>query len=163
MNEPLVRDMSRLKILRCFALLVLVPAFVALSDSPNKEVHTATEIRLLDPGWWPTKGTPARDEYVGSVACAKCHADKAETQKNSAMAHALVSASAAVPQQVSHGPLGFRISGYSYDVAQTANGPSYSVSNGSQSLSVPLKWAFGNGEFGQTYMFEQNGFFYESR
>jgi len=155
--------MSRLKIFRCVALLVLVSALVAQSDSPNKEVHTATEIRLLDPGWWPTKGTPARDEYVGSDACAKCHAERAQTQKNSAMAHALVSASAAVPQQVSQGPLGFRIGAYSYEVTQAANGPSYSVNNGSQSLSVPLKWAFGNGEFGQTYMFEQNGFFYESR
>jgi len=78
------------------------------------------------------------------------------------MAHALIAASSALTQ-IPHGPLGFRIGSYSYDVAQTAKGTLYSVSNGTQSISVPLTWAFGNAEFGQTYMFEHNGTFYESR
>jgi hypothetical protein len=156
--------MSRLNlIIVCVAVLVLAPVHSQLSGSQSKDVHTATEIRLMDPGWWPTKGAAARDEYVGSAACAQCHADKAESQKNTAMAHALMTADSAVPNHVLHGPLEFRVGSYNYQVAQTATGAVYSVSNGSHSVSVPLSWAFGNTEFGQTYMFEQNGSFYESR
>src|SRR5205823_4959617 len=154
---------SRLKLFRRTALLVLAPTLIAQSNSPGKGVHTATEIRVMDPGWWPTKGTAGRDEYVGSAACAQCHADKVESQKSTPMARALVRASDALVEQVSHGPLGFGVGIYQYKVAQTAKGPTYSVTNGSQTASVPLSWAFGHGEFGQTYMYEQNGSFYESR
>jgi hypothetical protein len=31
------------------------------------------EERLRRPGWWPTKGTAAREEYVGPTVCARCH------------------------------------------------------------------------------------------
>jgi hypothetical protein len=146
-------------------VLVFVFVLAAQSGSQSKTAHTATEIRLMDPGWWPTKGTAARDQYVGPAGCAGCHAEQVETQKNTPMAHALtlVTANSAVPSHVLHGPLGFRVGSYNYEVAQTSAGAVYSVSNGTQSLSVPLNWAFGNAEFGQTYLFEQNGNFYESR
>jgi hypothetical protein len=37
------------------------------------------------------------------------------------------------------------------------------VSDGANSLSQPLQWAFGNGEVGQTYVFKRDAKFYESR
>ncbi len=150
-------------IILCVVVLVFAPVHSQLSGSQSKDTHTATEIRLMDPGWWPTKGTPARDEYAGSAACAQCHADKAGSQKNTAMAHALIRADSVIPDHVAHGPLEFHVGSYNYEVAQKDSKPVYSVSNGTQSLSVPLSWAFGNAEFGQTYMYEQNGSFYESR
>lgn len=155
--------MSRLVPIFCFGALTLAYAFAAQSSSKNKQVQTATEIRLMQPGWWPTKGTATRDEYVGSATCAKCHSDKAENQKTTPMAHALTAAKSAVANQTLRGPLGFHVGPYNYEVAQTAEGALYSVSNGARSLSVPLLWSFGSGEFGQTYMFQQNGSFYESR
>jgi hypothetical protein len=155
--------MSRLNLIVCVAVLVFAPIRSALSGSQSKDAHTATDIRLMDPGWWPTKGTAARDEYAGSAACAMCHAEKAESQNNTAMAHALMTANAAVSNHLLHGQLEFRIGSYNYEVAQTGPGVVYSVSNGTQSVSVPLNWAFGDAEFGQTYMFEQNGSLYESR
>ena len=59
------------------------------ASSKSHEVSTATEIRVIDPGWWPTKGTPARDQYVGSETCGRCHQHIVETQKNTPMAHAV--------------------------------------------------------------------------
>src|ERR1700686_4754319 len=73
-------------------ILVAPRAFVISAESAsskNKEISTATEIRVIDPGWWPTKGTPARDQYVGSDTCARCHQNIVETQKNTPMAHAV--------------------------------------------------------------------------
>src|ERR1700736_387461 len=134
--------MSRLNLIVCMAVLAFASIHATPSDSQSKDVHTATDIRLMDSGWWPTKGTAARDEYVGSAACAMCHADKAESQKNTAMAHALMTANSAVPNHVLHGPLDFRIGSYNYEVAQTAPGAVYSVRDGSQLVSVPLTWAF---------------------
>ncbi len=37
------------------------------------------------------------------------------------------------------------------------------VTGSGQKLTVPLLWAFGRGKAGQTYVFERDGVFYESR
>ena len=37
------------------------------------------------------------------------------------------------------------------------------VSDGAQQLSAPLAWAFGRGNVGQSYLFERDGRFHESR
>ena len=39
----------------------------------------------------------------------------------------------------------------------------YSVTDGVRTVTVPIGWAFGLGQAGQTYVFEQEGRFYESR
>ena len=39
----------------------------------------------------------------------------------------------------------------------------YSASDGRHTLSVPIPWAFGLGGAGQTYVFERDGIYYESR
>src|SRR5437667_12262168 len=46
----------------------------------------STEERLRKAGWWPTKGTFQRDQFVGSDTCARCHPALARTQRVSAMA-----------------------------------------------------------------------------
>jgi hypothetical protein len=39
----------------------------------------------------------------------------------------------------------------------------YSASDGQHTLSVPIQWSFGLGDAGQTYVFERDGIYYESR
>src|SRR5262249_30316512 len=58
-------------------------------------VPLATQDRLRNPGWWPTKGTAARSEYRGSAACRECHATKAATQLHTPMALAATHAGSA--------------------------------------------------------------------
>lgn len=122
----------------------------------------ATEDRVREPGWWPTKGTPALEEFAGSLACAECHGTKAATQKTTPMAHASIRAQNA-PILRTHETLGFRLDPYVYWLLRKEDGTTYSVSDGTKAISAPLAWAFGFGVRGQTYVFERDGAFYESR
>jgi len=151
------------------ALLLVIAlrpgAFVvsAQSDSnKSRQLSTATEIRLIDPGWWPTKGTFLRDQYVGSHACGRCHQDIAATQTNTPMAHAVKPATADAFTNMPRS-MNFRTGSYDYSVSQTATGAEYSTTNGQQSASSALSWVFGDRQFGDTFLYQQNGIYFESR
>ena len=62
----------------------------------------------------------------------------------------------------SHDRLETQIGPYHYEIVRTPEGSAYSASDGAKSVSVPLAWAFGIGEVGQTYVYEQDGKWYES-
>lgn len=125
-------------------------------------VSLTTHDRIQAPGWWPTKGVPARNEYRGPAACATCHADKVRTQSSTPMASAATpAADAELLRQ--HGQLEFISGAYNFQISAAADGPVYSVSEGTNSLRQALAWAFGAGEVGQTYVFQRDARFYESR
>jgi hypothetical protein len=125
-------------------------------------VPLATKDRLRNPGWWPTKGAAARSEYRGSVACRECHAMKAATQPDTPMALAATPAGSASLLR-KHDQLVFHSGAYEFQISARGDGPIYSVSDGKNSLQQALAWAFGTGEVGQTYVFQREGNFYESR
>jgi hypothetical protein len=52
---------------------------------------------------------------------------------------------------------------YHFEISAAAGGSVYSVNDGTHSISQPLQWAFGTGEVGQTYVYQNAGVFYESR
>lgn len=131
-------------------------------ERPADEVPAATEMRLLEPGWWPTKGTAAREEYAGSAACARCHADKSEGYAATPMAHAVSRVTSEKLPELARGPLHFTIGAYHYELAQPPASLSYSVSDGTRSLSQSIQWVFGVGEIGRTYVYQQGADFYES-
>ncbi len=123
----------------------------------------STADHLHAPGWWPTKGSEPRQHYVGSAACAGCHAHTVQSQKTTQMANASARATpAAFAQSGITGPLTFTVGDYRYEVSQNADSSVYSASDGTHSISTPLGWVFGNGHFGFTYVYEQKGTFYES-
>ncbi len=161
------RSISKVRVCVWVAVVLLAAALagqvIATKLPAKKENHTATELRLASSGWWPTKGSDPRDEYVDSAACARCHSDKANTFKNTPMAHALAPVGPGTLSEVSAGPVRFQIGAYRFELAQNSNGAVYSASNGMQSVSVPVGWVVGNGEFGRTYLYLENGAFYESR
>jgi hypothetical protein len=126
------------------------------------ETQLATEDRVQSSGWWPTKGTPARVEYTGPTACARCHAEKAATQLTTPMAHSIVRAADSEILR-RHDRVTFSVGHYLYQIVRSEGVSIYSVTDGLRSTSAPLAWAFGLGDVGQTYVFEQNGKFYESR
>lgn len=122
----------------------------------------STEDHLAEPGWWPSKGSRAADNYVGSATCAKCHKTKAADQKTTPMARTLMRAEDAGTLH-SHSQLIFRNDKYLYKITTNTGTPEYSVTDGSRTLSAPLMWAFGTGEVGQSYLFQKNGNYFESR
>jgi len=123
-----------------------------------------TEARVQSPGWWPTKGDASRDSYVGTATCARCHASKAATQQKHAMAHAAVrAADSEILRQ--HDSLSFRLGPYREEIVTKGDKSVLTVTTGegTPSLSTDLLWAFGVGHMGQTYVYEKNGSYYESR
>jgi len=132
------------------------------SQAISEATPMATEDRVELPGWWPTKGTPGREEFIGPAACSHCHADKAASQQATPMAHASMEAANSDVLR-SHEKLSFQVGQYHYQIARTENGSMYSVGDGADSASAALTWAFGIGEVGQTYVYQRNGALYESR
>ena len=62
-----------------------------------------------------------------------------------------------------HPDLTFQDGPYSYRIERQSDASKYTVSDGKQTITVPLGWAFGLGRAGQTYVFEKDGNLYESR
>ena len=121
----------------------------------------ATEDRVKGSGWWPTKSVPSRADYVGPAACGECHTSQAETQPATPMAHALVTA---MPEILgARSQARFQTGPYTYEVSRQESGATYSIRDPARALAVPLRWVFGLGKIGQTYVLERNGEFYESR
>ena len=146
-------------------VLLLILAFLVSAESgssKNQPVSIATEIRVIDPGWWPTKGTAARDQYVGSETCGRCHQDRFETHRTTPMARAV---KAATPDALTTFPqsMRFHTGAYDYLVSQTASGAEYSTTNGQQAATAKVAWIFGDRQFGDTFLYEQNGIYFESR
>ena len=125
-------------------------------------VETATQDRLDDPGWWPTKGDYPRSSFAGDATCERCHAGLFRTQITTPMANAARLAKDS--HLLNERPLlSFENGPYSYRLTSTRTSIEMSVTNGRERESTPLTWAFGSGELGQTYVYEQDGRWFESR
>jgi Cytochrome c554 and c-prime len=94
--------------------------------------------------------------------CAPCHREQAAHFQATPMARALEPAAACEILQ-KHPKLTFREGAYASNITREGDRSILTVTGGQQTLSVPLLWAFGRGQAGQTYVFERNGAFYESR
>jgi Cytochrome c554 and c-prime len=129
-------------------------------SAKSNDLSKPTEARLKASGWWPTKGDRSRDEYVGAAECANCHSSVATSFRGSAMAHA----AARAPDSDSlreHENLAFQIGRYSYRISNSGGKNILRISRGSSSHSANLLWAFGMGRMAQTYVYEENGNFFE--
>jgi Cytochrome c554 and c-prime len=104
----------------------------------------------------------ADGSYAGNQACAACHRDESSHHRGTAMAHALepVATCEILKQRPK---LKFQEAGYSSEIARQGDRSVLTVTGGGGTLTVPLLWAFGLGRAGQTYVFEREGAFYESR
>jgi hypothetical protein len=92
------------------------------------------------------------------VTCATCHLGVTTSYAHAPMRHAL-EAPGANPTLDAHPDLAVQIGRYSYRV-QTRKGQStYSVSDGKDSITIPLRWIFG--QHSQTWVLEKDGHFYE--
>jgi hypothetical protein len=96
------------------------------------------------------------------TACLTCHPAQAKPQPATSMAHALemVSECGILKE---HPILTFQNVRYTYRIERKGNESVYSVSDGQTTFTVQLRWAFGLGFAGQTYVYEKNGELYQSR
>jgi hypothetical protein len=133
------------------------------ADQPPSSQQLSTEEHLRRPGWWPTRGTANRDDYVGPAVCARCHSALVASQSKHNMARTLTRAA---DSEVLHAAIGsiFQLHSFQYKITEDTDGTvSASVSNGAQSATDILVWAFGSGAVGQSLLFQRRGAYYETR
>ena len=99
---------------------------------------------------------------AATFTCAICHKTEALSQPTTSMAHALeLVEDCAILRQ--HPRMTFQFGRYSYSITRQGNQSIYSVTDGTDTITVPVGWALGLGSAGQTYVFERGGIYYESR
>ena len=59
--------------------------------------------------------------------------------------------------------MSFRSGEYTVTLTKVREGLQMTASDGRESLTLPVRWVFGQGYSGQTFLLEQDGKFYESR
>jgi hypothetical protein len=111
--------------------------------------------------WRPTHEL-AGIRYVGSAACAQCHTTQSAKRLANPMSRALTAVEncevlKANPQ------LNFRNGNYGYQIVREGAKSIYTISDGTKAISEPILFCFGQGQAGQTYIFQHQGVFYESR
>jgi Zn finger protein HypA/HybF involved in hydrogenase expression len=97
---------------------------------------------------------------AAGATCATCHEKEARTQPETPMAHAMLSP-AADPVFLKHPRLTFAQGAYTWRVEPSGSDVTYTVTDGTDSLALPVHWIFG--EDSQTYVLEYRGHLYESR
>lgn len=93
------------------------------------------------------------------LTCASCHTEEAKTQPDTSMAHALEKPSA--NGALEHNPkLELQRGAYHYSVEQHGDQGTYSVTDGVNTIQVPIRWPFGR--MSQTWVLDQNNHLAES-
>lgn len=131
------------------------------ASSHSKGISLTTSDRIQAPGWWPTKPSANRDDFVGSEECGTCHADKLQVWQKTPMARAgdRVDRSDILHQ---HDHVNSQIGPYRYEIVTDSSKTVQDVSSAGAKSSQTLLWAFGVGHMGQTYIYEKSGSFYEA-
>ena len=128
------------------AMKVHLPGFVGLC--------------LMLPGLpLPAAGAPP---LPGDAVCTACHITQATHYRTTPMADALEKVDECTILK-QHPDLSFQEGPYHSRITMQADSSILTVSQGTETLTIPLLWAFGRGKAGQTYVFEYDGAMYESR
>jgi len=101
----------------------------------------------------------AQSPTSSATACAVCHAAHTVNQAQTPMGQALLLAGDD-PTLKSRPILTVRKGAYTYTVATQDHKSTYTVSDATRTISLPIRWTFGQRM--QTWVFERDGHFYES-
>jgi hypothetical protein len=113
------------------------------------------------PKWTPNKA-PAHATFIGSQACAECHADKVKSHAKTTMGRALETVAASEILR-KYPRLSFRVGIYSYEILRQGEQSMYKVTDGKETIALPILYAFGLGSAGQTYVLQGKDGLLESR
>jgi hypothetical protein len=109
---------------------------------------------------WNPRRVPANTVFLGDQVCLDCH-KKFSSFGHSGMAMAMETVGAS--KVLSDNPqLTMRVGAYSYQIKRDGKQSFYSVTNGKDTITLPILYAFGQGKMGQTYVLQHEGKFYES-
>src|SRR5438270_6132089 len=114
-----------------------------------------------NPTPWRTSKSFEEAGFVGREACAKCH-EQESSQHATAMGRAIETVA---DSRVlgSHPRMTFRAGQYLFQIERRGAESVYSVTAGTNTISAPILYAFGQRKAGQTYVLQSGGPFYERR
>jgi hypothetical protein len=116
----------------------------------------------LLPVAFAVSATEAEHPFSRDVrSCATCHPAEAKANPTTPMSHAAETVAECGVLR-SHPLLQRTLGRYSYTIQRQGDQSIYTVSDGARKLVVPIKYALGVGSAGQTYIFEQDGRYFES-
>src|SRR5271155_2550551 len=121
-------------------LALLIPVTIAVlpqarAQAPSAESSSEpTAKRLREPGWWPTKGDAARNDYSGTEACAGCHEHEVRTQRQTSMAKA-ASRALETPVLRSSSALSLDSPPFHTIIQRDPKGSTYTVGRGGEAIS----------------------------
>jgi hypothetical protein len=149
------------------SLLLVVIAFALAFWPPNFALRAqlSTADHLADPGFWPTQDAKSHEDFVGTAACANCHAAIVASQARTSMGATAMHANTSEILRT-HTSLTFAFDKYRYEIKTdpAKNTNTYSVTDGTHTQSAPLFWAFGTDRVGQSWLFKKDDDkFYEAR
>src|SRR6201999_1673916 len=103
------------------SLLLVTIAFALAFWPPNFALHAqlSTADHLADPGFWPTQDARSHDDFVGTTACANCHAAIVASQARTAMGATAMHANTFEILRA-HTSLTFAFDKYRYEIKTTA-------------------------------------------
>ena len=131
-------------------LTLLASALVMLDP-----LSVSGQVRRLNP-----RRVPAGTVFLGDPVCLECH-KKFASFGHSGMAMAMEQVGAS--KILSENPLlTMRVGAYSYQIKRDGKQSFYSVTDGKDTITLPILYAFGQGKMGQTYVLQHEGKFYES-
>lgn len=110
---------------------------------------------------WNPRRIPADAVFIGDQACGECHKKIFASFGNTGMKMAMepIDGSKVLSQNPQ---LAMRVGPYSYEIKRNGKQSFYSVTDGKETISLPILYAFGEGKMGQTYVLQRDGKFYES-
>ena len=110
---------------------------------------------------WNPRRVPADTVFAGDQACGECHKKHVGTHGQSGMAMAMEPVAGSLV--LNNNPkLSMRVGPYTYEIKRNGKQSSYAVTDGKDTVSFPIVYAFGQGKMGQTYVLERDGKYYES-
>jgi hypothetical protein len=141
--------------------VLAICAVVGYTIANPSGIQTKKQTQAPTASWRPRKEVKGA-RFVGSNACTECHSKLSTLQQGTVMAHAL-----ALPADcrilASHKELTFRSGPYFYRIVRNSDRSLFTVTNGTETISEPILFCFGQGKAGQTYLFKHNDSFYEGR
>lgn len=110
---------------------------------------------------WNPRRIPQGAEFIGDEACGECHKKAFAAHPKSGMAQAM-EAVAESRVLTANPQLAMTVGPFTYEIKRQGKQSLYSVTDGKDTISVPISYAMGHGKMGQTYVLERNGKLYES-
>jgi len=158
-------SLARMARMACFLLAGLV---IRSQPSQSQDLETTTAQRIASERWWPTMSTAPLEAFSGTPSCTRCHVAESSSEPPSSMSQAALRASdnrflhdassMTLPSQKSAS-----FEPFTYALSPGANAVQYSVSRGDEKLSQTIDWVMGAGDLGQTFVYQRDDHWYQSR